>query len=314
MARKKKSMIGFDPLAWLGDDEEGAVSEKKPTAKKKAAKPAVEKKKATKDKVSKDKEELVKVLGQTIDFTALVKGYDLVKDSIEDVVGDFYTELFSQHPGVVPLFDNTDEAGRANKLSSALKLLFDNLSDEPTLKTVLKDLGERHQAYGAEEAHYGEVARILIDTCKKHAGRSWTKKITTAWEGLLTGVAETMLAAYQQQDESTEEVEQSEETSEVVETIEGDVLTLNSIQDISKSDELKGEILSLVKGSKNIKIDATDVGRIDGSALQLLCGLFAHAKTHDITLSWIDPSDALVASAEYLGVHEQIGLDYFGLF
>jgi len=109
------------------------------------------------------------------------------------------------------------------------------------------------------------------------------------------------------------EVKEVEEV-ETAESIEGDVLTLSGIQDISKSESLKEEMLDLVKDSKQIKIDASDVGRIDGSALQLLCGLFSYAKSNDIELSWIDPSDAMMASAEHLGVKDEIGLDYFGLF
>jgi len=87
-----------------------------------------------------------------------------------------------------------------------------------------------------------------------------------------------------------------------------DVLTLQNIQDISKSALLKQQIMVLIKDSKHIQIDASDVSRVDGSALQLLCALFAYANTHDIQLSWIKPSEAMLASAEYLGMKEQLKL------
>jgi anti-anti-sigma regulatory factor len=88
-----------------------------------------------------------------------------------------------------------------------------------------------------------------------------------------------------------------------------DILILQSIQDISKSELLKQQITTLIKDSKHIQIDASDVGRVDGSALQLLCALFVYAKAHDIQLSWIKPSEAMRVSAQYLGMKEQLSLD-----
>ena len=327
MARKKKSMIGFDPLAWLTDDDEGSASvdavpdsneevkkiTKKETVENKAAKKLV-KEKASAVKAEKVKEETIDVLGQTLDLTALSKSYVLIQDSLDEIVADFYAELFSQHPAVVPLFDNTDEEDRVRKLSAALRVLFDNIKNEVILESVLKDLGERHQTYGAEADHYSAVVSILIESCKKHLGRSWTKKMSAAWEGLLSGVTETMLSAYG--DEISDDVVEQADELDINESpaIEGDVLVLESVQDISKSEALKQNMLDLIKESKHIHIHASIVGRVDGSALQLLCGLFEHAKTHDIKLSWIEPSDALLASVEYAGVQELLDLDYFGLF
>ena len=328
MVRKKKSMIGFDPLAWLSEEGEAPENEKKATAKpakKTKPKKAVAKKAATKKEgvkkasVKKDQEIIINVLGQTVDKVVLLKGYELVKVSLEEMVADFYAELFSQYPGVEPLFENTDDAGRANKLSSALMVLFDNLDDDATLKTVLTDMGGRHQNYGSEPEHYTAVANVLLATCKKHVGRLWTKKINASWETLLTGVAETMLAAYTDEvPEDTPELQQAiekTENKEEVKQIMGDeALTLEGVQDISKSESLKKQMLMLIKKNQPIKIDASDVSRIDGSALQLLCGLFVYAKANDIELSRVEPSDAMMSSAESLGLKESLQLDYFGLF
>lgn len=305
MARKKKSMIGFDPLAWLSEEE--SSEEDKKSVKKKTVKNKVEKPKPVKVETVQ-----VSVLGKTIDRTALEKGYDLIKDSMTEVVSDFYATLFSRHPDVKPLFDNTNEADRASKLSAALKLLIDNIEDAAALHSVLEDLGKRHKAYGAEEVYYIAVADVLIETCKQHAGRSWTKKVTAAWQTLLTGVAETMLAAYPQQDAVAQQVEMAEENK--TESVDDNVLMLTGIQDISQSESLKKDMLELVKNNTEVKIDASNVSRVDGSTLQLLCGLFAYAKTNSIKLVWVDPSEALMMSAEYLGIKEQIELDYFGLF
>lgn len=308
MARKKKSMIGFDPLAWL-DGDTGSDDETPPNTKEVKGS-------------SYAKGEMIEVLGKSIDANALVKSYGLIQDSLSEIVTEFYEELFSQHPDVVPLFNNTDEAGRASKLSAALILLFNNINDEDALINMLSDLGNRHQAYGAEAEHYGVVAGILIDTCHKHVGRSWTKKMNVAWESLFVGVAETMLAAYHDNYLSEIEPVVVVDDNHIIESIiedapvdqAGDVLMLENIQDISKSEELKENMLNMVKSSKQINIDASMVARIDGSALQLLCGLFQYAKTNDIKLSWVDPSDALLSSIEFMNLGEELELDYFGLF
>ena len=294
MARKKKSMIGFDPLAWLVDDD----SENKQTSVDESDEVVAESKK---DKITIEKN--IEVLGQSLDVLALLKGYELIQETMQEVVEDFYRELFSQHPDVLPLFDNTDESSRANKLISAIKLLFDNLENPDALQHALHDLGERHQAYGAEAAHYDVVATLLINSCQKNVGSAWTNKVTEAWQKLFTGVAEVMLAAYK-------EVDQDDvmNIGAPVET-HADILVLQSVQDISKSDALKQEMLALIKENKSIKIDASDVSRVDGSALQLICGLFEYANSNDIELSWINPSDALLASADYLGVKKMLNLN-----
>lgn len=304
MARKKKSMIGFDPLAWLDDD---AVDKSDNNEVIESASP-----------VTHTSGEMVNVLGKDIDINALVKSYGLIKDSLTGIVTDFYAELFSQYPAVIPLFKNTDEAGRAAKLSAALTLLFDNIQNEGALIDVLSDLGERHQAYGAEEAHYGIVAGLLIETCHKHVGRSWTKKMTASWKELMDGVAETMLSAYYDKpsliSKKNEEIIADEPINETIESVSGDVLMLENIQDISKSEELKAAMLEMVKSSDHINVDASLVARIDGSALQLLCGLFQYAKINGIKMGWVDPSDALLSAIEFVNLGEELELDYFGLF
>lgn len=302
MAKEKKSMIGFDPLAWLSEDE----PDKDTRVVKKAG-----------------NSKAINVFGKSIDENSITRSYALIQESLDEIVADFYKELFSEHPALIPLFENSDDASRATKLSAALNLLFENINDEQTLINVLTDLGSRHQAYGAEQAHYAVVASTLIETCHKHAGRKWTKKMTAAWELLLTGVAETMLAAYN--DAVVEEVSTENAMAEHSEVIESDdttpaaasdsnTLILENVQDISKSNDLKEKMMALVKENKSISIDAVELTRIDGSALQLLAAFFQYADTHDIQLSWVEPSDSLMESAEYLGLKKILDLDYFGLF
>jgi len=309
MAREKKSMIGFDPLAWLGDDKQKDKSVAKNPQKNPATK--------VKKKNEKVPAKIITVLGHEIDESALLKGYALATDALDEAVADFYNELFSQHPALKPLFEKTDEKKQAGKLAAALKLLVDNLHNEAALKTALSVMGERHQNYGALPEHYPVVAELLVASFKNKIGRSWTKAISAAWMEMLVAAAETMCAAYKTQ--STEDdvnaenevhIEQEIKQMPAPELVESSqpILNLNSIQDISKSQALKHDMLALVNDSDAIEIDASNVERIDGTALQLLCALFNYAQQNNITINWIKPSDALMESAKTLGLQSVLKL------
>ena len=215
MAREKKSMIGFDPLAWL-DDEAGdntAADKKNLTQEKK--KTAVKVKKTNEKKTAKkDAEKIITVMGHSLDETALLKGYGLAADVLDEVVADFYNELFTQHPEVKGLFENTTSASQANKLAAAIKLLADNLYNEDALNTTLTIMGERHQGYGVLPDHYPIVAELLVASFKKIIGRSWTKAVSAAWTELLVAAAEIMCAAYKD-DIEEEVIVEKENTTQV---------------------------------------------------------------------------------------------------
>jgi len=321
MARDKKSMIGFDPLSWLDDEAENKAikNTKKKPVKNKAAKEILEKKTKKPVKV------IIEIFDHSLDETALLKGYELISDVLDEVVFDFYAELFKQYPAVKPLFENTSDKEQAIKLSAALKLLINNLHDEDVLRTTLLAMGKRHQAYGALPDHYPIVAELLVASFKNKIGRAWTKAISGAWMELLVASAEVMCAAYQEQtddmslevepmadfieEDLADEAELQENNIEVITPAEeiisessNPVLILNSIQDISKSQALKNDMLTLVNDNDEIDIDASEVERIDGSALQLLCALFNYAHQNNLTINWLNPSEVLTQSAETLGM------------
>ena len=162
MARDKKSMIGFDPLAWLADDADESTELEKVTDAKSDEKLDAQPQKDS----EKMKTDIITVLGHSIDETALLKGYNLAADVIDEAVINFYDELFTQHPGVKPLFKNTNDKAQAGKLGAAIKLLVDNLHNEEALRTTLTTMGEQHQRYGALPEHYPIVAELLVASFK----------------------------------------------------------------------------------------------------------------------------------------------------
>ena len=188
MATKKK--MGFDPLAWMNEEEaeKPKKATKKPAAKKSTAK------RTSKKKVAPAKS------GLNVDV--LESSFNALAPQGEVLVARFYEELFKRFPGVVPLFENTTPEEQQKKLLAALQLVVNNLRKPDVLKKALVGLGERHQGYGAVVDHYGAVATTLLDVMSEIAGDLWTAEVAKAWEDALNTVAEIMLSAYQSEDAS----------------------------------------------------------------------------------------------------------------
>jgi len=241
----------------------------------------------------------ITILEQSIDEAALVKGYELVHTSINTIASDFYTALFSQYPEVMPLFENTTSEMQSIKLAAALNLLSENIHNETVLTITLTEMGKRHQNYGALPAHYSIVADLLLASCKQNIGRSWTKAINSAWMSLLTGAADMMCSAYEDDVMTTDSTKKTSRNDN-----DRPVLKLNSIQDISKSNALKNEMLTLFDTTSEIDINASEVERIDGSAMQLLCALFIFAEKNSYSINWLEPSDSLKQSINILGMQD----------
>ena len=313
MARDKKTMIGFDPLAWLDNENEeqgDAPGKEAQVVAKEADKNIEPKPKAA----VKKKVKMIDVLGTQLDEVALLKGYELSVSRLDEVMETFYTDLFEQYPDVKPLFSNISDGEQGLKLKAAVTLLIENIHNADALQTALHDLGERHQAYEALPEHYPVVAELLVASFKKILGRPWTKAVSAAWLALLGMAAKEMCAAYVEKvdsvDVSEKEIAQTEELptktndaedNAMVET-DQPVLQLHSIQDIGKSQALRNDMLALINDNDEINIEASTVERIDGSALQLLCALFQYSKDHNLNIHWIEPSDVVVESATTLGL------------
>lgn len=114
----------------------------------------------------------------------------------ETLVARFYEELFRHYPAVQPLFAGSSMAKQQNKLLGALALVVNNLRQPEVLVPMLKELGQRHQGYGAVAEHYPAVATTLLVVMRELAGPVWTDEVHKAWSEALTLVAETMLVGY----------------------------------------------------------------------------------------------------------------------
>lgn len=127
----------------------------------------------------------------------LEQSFEALAPSGEKLVKRFYEELFKRYPEVKPLFANADIKAQQKHLLNAIVLVVNNLRKPEKLLPVLKKLGEKHQQYGAVEAHYPAVAETLLDVMAELAGELWTDELHNAWAAALNKIANIMLEAYQ---------------------------------------------------------------------------------------------------------------------
>lgn len=304
-----------------------AVAKKKITKKKVAKKKVVAKNVAVKKKVvaksvvnkkASPKKTVVKKTAVTkqpkyvsplgLDVETLESSFNLLSPQAEQLVANFYEELFEQHPAVVPMFKNTKPQEQQKKLLGALKLVINNIRKPDVLAEALKGLGSKHQGYGAEPAHYQAVATTLIGVMQAMAGDAWTDQIQAAWEHALTTIADVMLTGYEQT-ETESEIEQglSDQTENEGNPVSDSIFKLNDVQDISQVGELHKRLSGLLNET-DIVFDGADVERIDTASLQLLSSVFMHADTYGNTVSWQSSSDALKKSANLLGLTQILRL------
>jgi len=221
MTDKKKGIkdksLGFDPLAWMGEEEPESMPEIEVKAEKVKAAVQAETKVASVQAVAKAQYE--STLG--LDVELLESSFKLLAPVVDEMVGQFYTNLFERFPSVIPMFENTTQAQQVTKLVGALKLAIANLRKPDKLVDALKAMGERHQAYGAEADHYQAVNETLLEVMQQYAGDSWTEEVNDAWTRALNLIADTMLSAYKGNEEDIMSKEQIAELNYLKAAVQG---------------------------------------------------------------------------------------------
>lgn len=104
----------------------------------------------------------------------------------------FYSKLFAAHPGVRPLFPE-DLKEQRMKLAQSIATVVDNIDNLTTVVPVLRELGSRHVAYGAEAAHYGAVRDSLLEAMGELAGDLWNDTLEQDWRTAIDLISEVML-------------------------------------------------------------------------------------------------------------------------
>jgi hemoglobin-like flavoprotein len=114
-----------------------------------------------------------------------------IKEAAADM---FYTKLFELAPGVRPMFpdDMTDQGG---KLMMSLHKVISSLKTEKDLVDYLVKLGEAHNNYGAQAAHYPVVGEALLWTLEEGLGAHWNDELKELWTAAFGVVSGAMIEA-----------------------------------------------------------------------------------------------------------------------
>jgi len=106
----------------------------------------------------------------------------------------FYGKLFSLDPGLRRLFKN-DMVEQGRNLTAMISVAVGMLHKPERILLAVRQLGQRHAAYGVERRHYQLVALSLVWMLEKVLGEEFTPDVERAWTAAYDFLAETMQEA-----------------------------------------------------------------------------------------------------------------------
>lgn len=129
----------------------------------------------------------------SLNVKLLEKSFAGIKPYGTQFASRFYYNLFTDNPQLEPLFANTNMQEQEKKLIMTLVLVIYNLHNLAYLKTLLRDLGERHVRYATLEEHYPMVGAALLKTFEFYLGTDWTPEVKQTWTDAYAEIVNIML-------------------------------------------------------------------------------------------------------------------------
>ncbi len=118
---------------------------------------------------------------------------------IADAAADlFYARLFELDPALRGMFP-ADLTEQKRKLMTTLTVVVNGLTRLEALVPAVQALGRRHAHYGVKSEHYQTVAAALLWTLEQGLGAAFTPETKEAWIAAYTLLAETMIAAAEEE-------------------------------------------------------------------------------------------------------------------
>jgi hemoglobin-like flavoprotein len=103
----------------------------------------------------------------------------------------FYEKLFEADPSLRRLFkSDLDEQKR--KLMKMIGVAVNALDRLETIVPAVRNLGQRHGAYGVKASHYSTVGAALLATLEQGLGAAFTPDAKDAWGAAYGVLARTM--------------------------------------------------------------------------------------------------------------------------
>jgi hemoglobin-like flavoprotein len=107
----------------------------------------------------------------------------------------FYGRLFAVDPALRKLFrDDIVEQGR--NLTAMLSVAAANLAKPERIRVALRQLGQRHAAYGVEPKDFRTVEDALMFALEHALIDVFTPEVKTAWQAAYALLSSTMLEAF----------------------------------------------------------------------------------------------------------------------
>ena len=120
------------------------------------------------------------------------ESFDLIAPQADELVSVFYQTLFENNPQLRAMFP-ADMTEQKKKLLGAVGLVVKNVDKLDTIEGALEEMGARHNAYGALDAHYPVVRDTMLAAMAQVAGGAWNQTYHDAWEAGLNAVAGIMV-------------------------------------------------------------------------------------------------------------------------
>lgn len=121
----------------------------------------------------------------------LKESYAVLLDRRIELADIFYAKLFEASPGVRSMFP-ADIDTQARKLVAALDTIVSNLESPEKNAGYLREMGRRHEGYGAKLEHYELVAQLLVESMQEISGGRLTVQDLAEWRTSLLLVGKMM--------------------------------------------------------------------------------------------------------------------------
>lgn len=186
----------------------------------------------------------------SLNVELLEQTFARVKPHATEFASSFYNNLFTDYPQLRRLFAKTKMEEQEQKLMMSLVLVIENLRNPDYLKTILKNLGERHVSYGTMQEHYPMVGAALLKTFESYLGTDWTPEVKQAWTDAYGAIVNLMLEGAKSAEKVLKFENVLEQSAKLVEIRKAPTQapatasSLNYSEDISKLENISQENIS----------------------------------------------------------------------
>jgi hemoglobin-like flavoprotein len=123
--------------------------------------------------------------------------FNLIAPIADDAAALFYSKLFELDPSLKSMF-KSDMTDQGKKLMQILGVAVSSLNNLDAIVPAVQDLGRRHVQYGVRPQHYNTVAEAILWMLAQTLGATFTAEIKQSWTEVYTVLADTMIAAANQ--------------------------------------------------------------------------------------------------------------------